>query len=237
MILRSIAELMISNSDDNNSSEIPVKKNEASSVDMSSIAETIGCATAYSLQINANSLTCFVTWHAKTSPGVVNLHDPNLIKFVTKKFCNSLKWSADHVGYVNMVTEYKRDVYCFRVHPNYRNGGKWQDWVLVQFEGYEEPHPCRIEAIIPGVLNHSHLVLEDYDVVYLVVTCCTDHNQLSSSVLFDRWDYDDTTYHLIEAGSIVSPCFVIEDMTNDQQKCVLVTLDLTNWAGKFIDVD
>ena len=134
---------MISTGDDNNSTTVLNTPSEASSsVAMSSIAESISNATSYSLQINANSLTCFVTWHAQTSPGVDNLHEPNLIKFVTKKFCSSLKWSHDQIGYVNMVTEYKRDAYCFRVHPNYRNTGKWQDWVLVQFEVYEESHPC-----------------------------------------------------------------------------------------------
>ena len=207
MMLQSIAQLMSTSTADHDDSVV-VATNEALSVDMSSISETIGNATAYSLQINANSLTCFVTWHAKTSPGVVNLHDPSLIKFITKKFCGALKWSVDNIGYVNMVTEYKRDMYCFRVHPNYHNTGRWQDWVPIQFKGYEEPHPCRIEAIIPGMLNRNHLVLDDYKMVYLVVTCCTEIKQTCLSVLFDIWKYDESAYHLVEATTIVAPCYV-----------------------------
>ena len=136
-----------------------------------------------------------------------------------------------------MVTEYKRDMYCFRVHPNYHNTGRWQDWVPIQFKGYEEPHPCRIEAIIPGMLNRNHLVLDDYKMVYLVVTCCTEIKQACSSVLFDIWKYNESAYHLVEATTIVAPCYVVKDTTKEEQKCALVTLDVMHWSNEFVELD
>ena len=71
-----------------------------------------------------------------------------------------------------------------------------------------------------------------------MVTCCTEYDPSCSSVLFHTWNFDGSVYHLIEAASIVSPCFVIADMQmNEQQKRALVALDIEDWAREFVNID
>ena len=56
-----------------------------------------------------------------------------------------------------LATEYKRDEYIFRCHPNYRKSGPWYDWIWVRFtmdDGHTEcEYPCHVVCIIPGDVN------------------------------------------------------------------------------------
>ena len=159
-----------------------------------------------------------------------------------------------------LATEYKRDEYIFRCHPNYRNSGPWYDWIWVRFtmdDGNTEcEYPCRVVCIIPGDVNGM-------TETELMVQACLDRTperEERDSVLFQEWEIDHDTYYFIPASSIVKHAFVIGDLScalsssstdvnsrskkkrrsNKQKKqnaIVSVVKDITEWGNEFTMTD
>ena len=206
------------------------------------IEETTIGGTQFALQINALNQTCMLLWNSQSDAGADGVLRSELILFIISHFWPDIRLDDDSFGLINLSTEYKRDIYRFRVHPNYRNKGVWQDWILVEFEnevGEVNEYPFRIEAIVPMSLNREGLDLEvgDVDTVYLVVSCCTVRTEDCCLTLFEDCEYDPNNFYVIEGNSIVSPCFVVEDCGEGGEKRALVARSYDGWAIEFLDME
>ena len=160
-----------------------------------------------------------------------------------------------------MCTEYKRDQYIFRCHPDYRNSGPWYDWIWVRFtvdEGEtEKEYPCRVVGIIPGEENG----LAETELMVQACLDRTEEHEERDSVLFEEWEIDHGTYYFIPASSIVKHAFVIGDLSgavsekekratsktkskrkrsgtqNTNNALVSVVKDITEWDSEFTRTD
>jgi hypothetical protein len=125
---------------------------------------------------------------------------------------------------VHFCTEYKRDIYTFRCHPNYGSAGPIYDWMIIKFNiGL---YPCRLAAV---VFDESTSAKE----VHLVVQSTTKRTS-AKSTLFQEWDWS-PEYISVRPNTIEAPCFVIS--LRDDNSRVLETLARDKWADEFTNTE
>ena len=100
--------------------------------------------------------------------------------------------------------------------------------MLVDFEGYATPCPCRLAAV---VLNDAFDNTDpDSKPFQLIVQSTLERVENKSSVLLKQWTWS-PTYLIIDTDSIVAPSFVISIVNDDS--VVLEALALDAWPGQF----
>jgi hypothetical protein len=192
------------------------------------IAEGTGHATFCQVQripltTTPPSYSYRVCWHTTTDIALMTLPGA-LLTFLCSHFGHS----------VRICTEYKRDIHTFRCHPCYQSNGPIYDWLLVNFEGFITPFPCRLAAVVimpsPNVGDGGQMTKPpSYKLVVQSTTTKTHVN----SVLFTEWNWD-PQYLVIEPETIVGPCFVITIAADNSR--VLEALPLSKWPGQFTNI-
>jgi hypothetical protein len=125
---------------------------------------------------------------------------------------------------VHFCTEYKRDIYTFRCHPNYGSAGPIYDWMIIKFNiGL---YPCQLAAV---VFDDSTSAKE----VHLVVQSTTTRTS-AKSILFQEWNWS-PEYISVCPNTIEAPCFVIS--LRDDISRVLETLARDKWADEFTNTE
>ena len=130
--------------------------------------------------------------------------------------------------HVCICTEYVREEFTFRCHPNYQSNGPIFDWMNVMYEhSSRKPDktqicPCRLAAV---VVNAS--ATEPYQ---LVVQCASTRTG-RDSVLFQEWHWSQT-YSVISPSTIAGPCFVVS--ITDDCSTILQTKARYLWPAEFI---
>lgn len=154
------------------------------------------------------------------------------IQWDTKTDVSTLQMDSDLVCYlynnfgpkVHFCTEYKRDIYTFRCHPNYGSAGPIYDWMIIKYDiGL---FPCRLAAVVLDDSNPAKAV-------HLVVQSTTTRTSVKST-LFQEWNWS-PEFITIVPSTIEAPCFVIS--VRDDNSRVLETLARDKWADQFTNTE
>ena len=128
---------------------------------------------------------------------------------------------------VTIATEYTREEFTFRCHPNYQSDGPIFDWMNVLFD--DGTYPCRLAAVI--VHANPDIAIASNESYTLLVQSATSRTGIASA-LFTEWSWS-ADYYAIDPSSIAGPCFVVS-ITDDSSK-ILEALPISEWAALFTD--
>jgi hypothetical protein len=124
---------------------------------------TTGILTREAAAVNNIMPIYHIQWDTQTDVSTLQM-DNKLLHYLHNNFG----------PVVHFCTEYKRDIYTFRCHPNYGSAGPIYDWMTIKFNiGL---FPCRLAAV---VFDDSTSAKE----VHLVVQSTTTRT-LAKSTLF-----------------------------------------------------
>lgn len=165
---------------------------------------------------------------------------------------------AEWMPQIHICTEHKRNAQIFRAHPNYRSGGVWRDWVLVDWGKPYGKLPCEIWGFVvldnlPEVgeldppLNFAGIDLKNG--TYAVVeasTWSTKEDELHYSEIFvpftktvGKLDKDGCVvkrkFYLADVEAFVSPLCVIPDIGSLPRCKYFQVKPRSSWVGDFID--
>ena len=137
------------------------------------------------------------------------------------------------VGTVSCCTEYKRDGVIYRAHPDYRSQGKWEDWVLVQFDtanGVTELYPSRLLCfVLPDDDNEERGW-------HAIVQCTVNQDIRMNSVCVTHWnnEMDDQNegkplFRSVPVETLDGVTFMFN--SNDKQSIQMKSME--QWAHKF----
>ena len=155
-----------------------------------------------------------------------DLTSMSLPKELLRFLCN------DFGDRVRIATEYRRDVYTFRCHPNFQSDGPIYDWMLVKFAGFQDNYPCRLAAVVINeAFDGTDVKSRKYK---LVVQSTTKRLAKKSSVLLSEWLWQPFPYYVIDTDDIVAPCFVISVV--DDHSVVLETKARHLWPAEFTSI-
>jgi len=94
--------------------------------------------------------------------------------------------------------EYVRNGIMFRCHPNYRSTGEWYDWVMVRFDIASHKRSCSNRKLgmwsshyYPSKIMCFFRLPED-ETIYAIVHSTKPSNHDSNSILFERWELENT---------------------------------------------
>ena len=145
-----------------------------------------------------------------------------------------------------MHTEYCKDGFQYRAHPNYQSAGPWYDWVVVKYEK-EVFRPVGRERKRQKVTEQYEVpakllgFLPTTDTTYAIVHPCGWRGN-TLSVLLETWclEYPDDEktlpeYDLVDVSSINGHTFVVP--TEGKDGTVLRILDHNLWYQKFLDIE
>jgi len=156
--------------------------------------------------------------------------------------------------------QYTRNGVMFRCHPNYKSNGEWYDWVMVRFD--IGPQKTRHSNKKLGMWSSQYFpskilcffVLPEDETIYAIVHSTKSNNHESDSILFERWEFENTmgelrngkrniipTYHVVNVDCFGDPILVVEDYTvseltmNEEKAMVTVVLPFAKaWPNKFM---
>lgn len=154
-----------------------------------------------------------------------------------------------------ILTEHRRSGQIFRGHPNYRQNGNWNDWVLVDW-GAPDPNPCHIWCFLDltGLPSNFQFELDGVQVdqgVYAVVEWANSE-ELDPEHAQDRyqsWMFTPVIKHAGETnpdGSIlkrrfflanveafVGPCCLYPDVGSANKRRYFMIRPRHEWAEDF----
>jgi hypothetical protein len=165
-------------------------------------------------QILDGSGRIHVEWSTKTNINFMHI-SLELTQFILDLFPDK--------PFVNICTEYTRDIHTFRCHPNFQSDGPIYDWLNIDFVKYGIC-PCRLAAVV--VLDND---VAEEDRYQLIVQCGLRKTGVRSTLLTE-WIWS-PKYECVSSNSIHSPVFVVS-IKPDSSK-ILVTLPYDEWASKF----
>jgi len=164
-----------------------------------------------------------------------NVHlDPVLISWVqhSKRNKQSLFYDIDNF---HVHLEYTRNETRFRCHPNYKSNGGWYDWVMVRFDigaqkisrGNKQLGMWKKQYFPSKVM--CFLVLPQDDTIYAIVHSTIPSNHENDSILFERWELENTigiqrdgkrtvipNLHVVDVDSFGDPILAVEDYTTTE---------------------
>jgi len=202
---------------------------------------------------------CLKKWLGKKYlQGNVHL-DPVLISWMqrSKRNKQSLFYDIDNF---HVHLEYTRNEMRFRCHPNYKSNGGWYDWVMVRFDigsqknyrGNKQLGMWKKQYFPSKVM--CFLVLPQDDTIYAIVHSTIPSNHENDSILFERWELENTigvqrdgkrtvvpNLHVVDVDSFGDPILAVEDYTitelesNSERAMVTVVLPFAKaWPNKFM---
>ena len=180
------------------------------------------------------------------------------------------KWDSDIIAFLHQLqikvrkletnglqirSDHKRHGQIFRGHPNYRKGGSWKDWVVVEWAGSDD-HIQRLPAQIwcfivlhhlPKTprklqkhkqrLNHGECNLRNG--VYAVVESTQYTPNPRSNLLFRKVNLitngERRKFYLVDTEAFVEPCFVIPDHGSPNKRAFFQIKNRDQWSRTFED--
>ena len=154
--------------------------------------------------------------------------------------------------YLPIFTEHTRGDTTFRGHPNYRGGGPWRDWVLVDW-GDCGTLPSKMWCFVdlstlnpPPGLQFGGVHLQN-SVCAVVETADYDHNEteivksdifvplkLTTMGIDKDGDVEGRMFFLAIVDAFVGPCCVIPDIGGETNSYFQVK-SMQEWSKEFID--
>ena len=148
---------------------------------------------------------------------------------------------------MKIFTEHRRDKQIFHGHPNYRGGGPWRDWVVVNWGGGWGKLPCHIACfvVLDGITNPRHTVehggVQLRSGTYGVVESTTYEegdlevsNDLFKPVRKDVNPDKHRVYYLADVSAFEAPCCCIPDLGGPSNRYFHVQ-SRSKWAHFFTD--
>ena len=188
----------------------------------------------------------------------------NTWQFVNSRAENqhTRRWDDDVVGYLAYLqedifeskllifTEHHRNGQIFRAHPNYRQLGPWNDWVLVNW-GHGGKSPAQIWCFLDlrGLEDKFRRKVDGVTVqkgVYAVVESTAYEAAAPESDLFvpcvkeaTRLNEDGTMakrkFYLAEVEAFMEPVTVVPDMGHANKLRYLQVKPRKEWAAVFVE--
>ena len=181
------------------------------------IKQSFGQATRFLVESRSLNSNPSMRWFSESA--LPPLIQP-LLQFMIHKFQKTQ---------IHCCTEYVRNDYCFRCHPNYKKEGRYYDWAMIDFEVVsetgevkKEAYPCRICAVVPKEPNN-------FKHIYLIVQSAQKKLAPDDSILFQNWEFADD-YYVVYADAIKSPVFVVEV----NETTISTVLQYDEWPDLFV---
>jgi len=156
--------------------------------------------------------------------------------------------------------EYMRNGINFQCHPNYKSNGEWYNWVQVRFDTSAQKVSRRMKGSGMWSANYfpskimCFFVIPQDNTIYAIIhlTCTSDHKK--DSILFKRWELENSTsiqrneqrnvspnLHVVDVDTFSDPILTVEDYTttelqfNTERAMVTVVLLFAKaWPNKFM---
>lgn len=147
--------------------------------------------------------------------------------------------------YTEARVKIEKQKHVYRIHPDYRGKGKWQDWVYVNYETTNNQYvlwPARLEAIILENRQHYCLVKETD------LLTNQEKNTVSNSIgkkisdlniqICERLKFvNGDNLKKYPLNNLRGPAIVIPDgKENNDKKYLLHVKPLSNWDDMFLKV-
>jgi hypothetical protein len=153
-----------------------------------------------------------------------------------------------------IYTEHKRSGKIFRGHPNYRQGGYWRDWVMIDW-GLDEDLPAQIWCFvtlsgIPHDRDEEYGGVQLENLTYAVVEAATwdeDEEQIKMSDIFtplikEVAKFDRRTgkvlkrrFYLADVDAIAAPMNVVPDIGAKPACRYFQVHPRSKWVEQFVD--
>jgi len=160
-----------------------------------------------------------VSWRTKSNQEHMQLPG-ELLHFIHDRFGDQ----------VIICTEFRRDKYVFRCHPNFYSNSPRFDWLRIQFDS--GIFPCRLCSVV--LLFSSTNNDPEYFLIVQSTTAQSSPKYGHGSVLFNEWLWSHD-YFIVPPESIHSPCFVIS--STDDSNRILEALPYEDWALQFTNME
>jgi hypothetical protein len=131
------------------------------------------------------------------------------------------------VTHIDIWCEYKWDNKIFRSHPNYRGGGPWLDWCIIEFERSDidkrrillDKQMGALTAYPPGhypakILGFFKEPVQNGQWMCIIHTCCSKVDSSEDSCLIERWSREYENKKIIRK-ELVSGNVVREDRPHE----------------------
>lgn len=149
---------------------------------------------------------------------------------------------------LQVFTRHKRGETIFRGHPNFRGGGPWRDWAIIDWgRGYGQV-PCHIWCFVvldslPAGYRTEFGGVTLSNGVYAVVESTTALEQDDRSTLFQPYEAESEldangeirrrVFYLADVDAIVGPCTVIPDIGGPVNRYFRVK-PKSEWADEYL---
>ena len=215
-------------------------------------------SASFHVTFNGNG-QCIPNWLGKKSLKDAVILDSALVTWLHKSRKDKKSFFYD-VDEFCIHFEYMRNGITFRCHPNYRSNGAWYDWVMVQFElndsraaHVRKPNGTWSRNYFPSKIM-CFFTLPKNTTVYAIVHSTKVNSHDNNSILFERWELENTiqsqqngrrcfspTLHVVEVDTFGNPVLAIEDykvseleLNTEDAKVTVVTPFETVWPKKFM---
>ena len=113
-----------------------------------------------------------------------------------------------------MHLQYMQNGITFCCHPNFKSNGEWYDWVMVQFNNGTNKVSCGKKSIgmwsdnyFPSKVLCFFVILGD-DTTYAIIHSCNVNDHESDSILFERWELENTSGTLKMVNGLLIDIFM-----------------------------
>lgn len=149
----------------------------------------------------------------------------------------------DNACQIFLYSEYQRNSYVFRAHPNYKSGGSWYDWVHVKYEveenevGYYPSKILTFFTIIPECLGTD--LLQSYSPqIYALIHSCESTDHFWDTTITQTWDLEyqmqyptrslKPVYRVVSVETFGVPAYVVEEQPGLRQE--ILSKDVPNFS-------
>lgn len=158
----------------------------------------------------------------------------------------------DHMNSLRILTEHHRNGQIFRSHPEYRQEGKWRDWVMVDWgEDGEQPAEIWCFVVLEGIDEDAGLHFGGIDIkdgTYAVVESASlsgNKKQRSMSDIFVPYEKEVAStskrgvvhgrnLYLADVNAFVSPLCMVPDVGGNPGNKYLLVKPRSAWVSEFI---
>ena len=120
---------------------------------------------------------------------------------------------------VSICTQYQREQFIFRCHPNFQSNGPMYDWLKIRFD--DDIYPSKLACVVNTP--------DAEEPVQLVVQCAVKRTGIKSAI-FTEWTWS-PEYYIVSPDTIHAPCFVVSILPNHSK--ILETLTYEEWPRLF----
>ena len=168
------------------------------------------------------------------------------------------RWTKRSNGVFQIRSEHKQKGQILRGHPDYRQSGEWQDWVLVNWGGDTEPEPAHIWCfmVVRGLpktkdkreKHRDKLRIGSADLhdgVYAVAECAAwATGPRAKTRLFPKLTLEMASnapgstskrrrFYLIDTETIAGPCCVVPDIGSKNKRDFFHVKGRDAWISMF----